>query len=62
VIVAMIASGSSRLSGERPNSFALALCTHSASGGLSIVIIPPASKDAYRKLCSETSIDLAAAE
>ena len=26
----MIASGSSRLSGEKPNSLALAACTHSA--------------------------------
>ena len=57
-----IASGSSRLSGEKPNSFALAACTHSASGGLSTVTSPPGSNDANRKLCSERSIDLTPAE
>ena len=58
----MIASGSSRLSGEKPNSLALAACTHSASGGLSTVTRPPGSKDTNRKLCSERSIDFTPAE
>ena len=47
----MIASGSSRLSGEKPKSLALSACTHSPSGGLSIVISPPGSNETNRKLC-----------
>ena len=58
----MIASGSSRLSGEKPNSFALAACTHRASGGLSTVTRPPGSNETKRKLCHERSIDLTPAE
>ena len=57
-----IAPGSRRLSGEKPNTFALAACSHSASGGLSIVIRPPGSNDTNRKLCSERSIDFTPAE
>ena len=45
-----IASGSSRLSGLKPNSFALSTCSHSPSGGLSTLIRPPWSKDTNRKL------------
>ncbi len=45
----MIASGSSRLRGEKPNSLALATCTHSARGGLSTVIRPPGSNEAKKK-------------
>ena len=58
----MIASGSSRLSGEKPNTFALAACTHSASGGLSTVTRPPGSNETNRKLCHERSIDFTPAE
>ena len=57
-----IASGSSRLSGEKPNSFALAVCTHRPSGGLSTETRPPGSNDTKKKLCSERSIDLSPAE
>ena len=57
-----IASGSSRLSGEKPNTFALAACTHSPSGGLSTMISPPGSKETNTKLCSERNIDLTPAE
>ena len=52
-----IASGSSRLRGEKPNSFALAACSHSPSGGLSTMTSPPGSNDTKMKLCSECSID-----
>ena len=58
----MIASGSSRLSGEKPNSFALSACTHRPSGGLSTVTSPPGSKETNTKLCHERSIDLTPAE
>jgi hypothetical protein len=58
----MIASGSSRLRGEKPNNFALTTCTHSASGGLSTVTSPPGSKETNRKLCHERSIDRTPAE
>ena len=57
-----IASGSSRLSGWNPNTFALATCSHSASGGLSTLTSPPWSKDTNRKLWSECSIDFTPAE
>ena len=57
-----IACGSSRLSGEKPNSLALVAWSHNASGGLSIVTSPPGSKDTNTKLCSECSIDFTAAE
>jgi hypothetical protein len=45
-----------------PKSLALAVCSHSASGGLSTEISPPGSKDTNRKLCSERSIDWSPAE
>jgi hypothetical protein len=40
----MSACGTSRLSGWKPNTFTDATCTQSASGGLSTVIAPLASK------------------
>ncbi len=58
----MIASGKSRLSGEKPKIFALAACTHSASGGLSIVTSPPWSNATKTKLCSECPIERTPAE
>ena len=57
-----IASGSSRLSGEKPKTFALATCSHSPSGGLSTEISPPGSNDTNTKLCSERNIDFTPAE
>ncbi len=38
-------SGSSRLSGLKPNTLALPTCSHSPSGGLSTLTRPPWSKD-----------------
>ena len=58
----MIASGSSRLSGVKPNSLALSACTHRASGGLSTVISPPGSNEMKKKLCSDFNIECTAAE
>ncbi len=58
----MIASGKSTLSGVMPNTLALSTCTHSPSGGLSIVISPPGSNETNRKLCSDCSIDFTPAE
>ncbi len=59
---AEIASGSSRLSGVKPNSLALSACTHRPSGGLSTMISPPGSKETKKKLCHERSIDFTPAE
>ncbi len=57
-----IASGASRLSGCRPNIFALSTWTHSAIGGLSIEMNPCGSNDTNRKLCHDASSDLTPAE
>ena len=57
-----IASGSSRLRGEKPNTFALVACTHSPSGGLSTMTSPPGSKDTNTKLCNERDIERTPAE
>ena len=45
------------LSDEKPNTFADAACTHSASGGLSTVITPAESNAPYRKLCQLVVIE-----
>ena len=57
-----IACGSRRLSGVKPNSFALAVCSHSPSGGLSIEISPAGSAARNTKLCHDSSIDFTPAE
>ena len=59
---AQIPSGISRLSGVKPNSFALSACSHSPSGGLSTVISPLGSAATKKKLCHERNIDFTAAE
>ena len=50
------------LSGWKPKIAALTVCNHSPTGGLSTVTNPPGSDDTKKKLCSEPSIDLTAAE
>src|ERR1039457_3266160 len=57
-----IPSGISRLSGAKPNSFALNPCSHSPNGGLSTVMKPLGSEETKKKCCHEPSIDLTAAE
>ena len=54
--------GRSRLSGEKPNAFALAACSHRPSGGLSIEMRPVGSADRNTKLCHDSSIDFTPAE
>ncbi len=57
-----IACGSSRLNGEKPNSFALAACSQSPNGGLSIETSAPGSAERKKKSCQERSIDFTPAE
>ena len=59
---AQMPSGTIRLSGANPNSFALKPCSHNASGGLSTVMKPFGSEETKKKLCHERSIDFTAAE
>jgi hypothetical protein len=56
------ASGNSRLSGWKPKIAALTVWSHSPSGGLSTLTSPPGSEETKKKLCSDSSIDLTAAE
>ena len=57
-----IALGSRRLIGPKPKTFALMACAQRASGGLSTLTSPPGSYATKKKLWSEPSIDLTAAE
>jgi hypothetical protein len=41
----------------KPNARTDSACTHSAIGGLSTVITPPASSDPYRNACHDPAIE-----
>ncbi len=57
----MSACGTRMLSELKPNTFANAACTQRASGGLSTVMTPAASKEPKMKLCQLVVIERTAA-
>ena len=59
---AQMPSGIIRLSGPKPNTFALSAWSHSPSGGLSTVTRPCGPEATKKKFCQDRSIDFTAAE